>query len=217
MTNKKDISSQKKNIEKIADIIGYAFMLFREAYPKDFYFAYPAEEARTRARGVWKEALKKTPANRIKKTVHYLIKNNRSMPSLGEFIYRCKKITIQDLGLKEPLQAYYEACNMPNANLGSPWSHPVIYYAAKNTGWYFLKTETQRQAFPIFEYNYKVLCERILDDEDISTSVANALSNETQYQKSKEQAKDKQLQTMLEQNIDPESGRGAFEKILKEI
>ncbi len=210
------MNSQRE--QALIESVAYLLMLLRDAYPAQFNKAYPSEEARDRARGVWAAALRKIKPVRIRKAAEKVIRSgSKFMPSLGDIITACQ-FSFEELALKRPLQAYYEACNARCLELKGVWSHKAIYFAGKATGWYLLKSEPQSVAFPLFEQNYSVLCQRVMDGESLDKEIQQALENfaeRDKLQKLEEQTQKSMVNLMMKQGIDPASGRHALQKVMK--
>ena len=219
-------SASNKNSDDVnnrapKEAVGYLLMLLRDAYPAQFSKAYPSEDARLRARGIWTAALTDIHPQRIKKAAEKAIrKENKFMPSLGDIIALCR-ISYDELGLKEPLQAYYEACNMESPDVTSPWSHAAVYFAGKATGWSFLRSELQERSFPLFESNYALFCQAVQNGEDLSAKMINKqLENFAHHDvisQTERRILKKQQQLMQTQGIDPESGKRAFQEEVKKL
>ena len=96
-------------------------------------------------------------------------------PDLSDIRKFCK-LNYKEAGLKEPLQAYYEACFAEPKTRQYRWSHIVVYLTAKQTGWHTLRSEEQRVALPQFERNYEILCNRILDGEDLEADILKGIA-----------------------------------------
>lgn len=202
------------------EAVAYLMMLLREAYPAQFDRVYPSEKARLRARGLWAEALKNITPLFIKKAAEKAVRSgNKFMPSLGDIINFCRP-SYDELGLKEPLQAYYEACYMENPSVTSPWSHHAVYFAGKSTGWSLLRREPQERAFPLFKNSYDVLCQRAQRGDDLSAEVNKQLEDfarrDVMYHAEKKMHKAQQ-KLMRKQGIDPKAGRRAFENEMKKL
>ena len=66
----------------------------------------------------------------IKKAAIKAIKESKFLPSLSA-LRQLATLRYADLGLKEPLQAYYEACRAQNRTREG-WSHVAVFLAAGN-------------------------------------------------------------------------------------
>ena len=209
-----------KHESELWDAVTYMTMLFNEAFPAQFARAWPGYEDRERARGIWVAALKEYSPKRIRSAAQKAIRRaSKFMPSLGDIIQLCQ-FSYKDLGLKQPLQAYYEACNAPSKSADYAWSHPAIYFAAKATGWYFLQTGSQETVFPVFEHNYRIVCQRVQEGEDLVQEITQALENFSKRDIATrvKQANEQDMKHLMQQQgIDPQAGHRAFEDIMKEF
>ncbi|RRJ85122.1 replication protein P [Aestuariirhabdus litorea] len=195
------------------------FTLLEDAFPTKFKHAFRSAEDRERAQRVWMSSLKVFPPPLIVSVAREAIKTSKYFPDLAE-IYRLCRAAYTRHGLKEPLQAYYEACNAPHPSLDYPWSHIAVYLAARDTGWQTLRGEEQRLAFPLYEQNYELWCNRVLEGEDLEAMVASALENPRQAALAAElerTASEQMQQRMQQQGIDPAAGRQAFLDLKKKM
>jgi len=211
---------QAKEEAELWDAVTYLTMLLNEAYPAQFARAFPRDEDRERARGVWVAALRGYSPKRIKKAAQKVIRSgNTFMPNLGNVIQLCQ-LSYEEMGLKRPLQAYFEACNAESQRFEASWSHPAVYFAAKMTGWFVLKSEPQSKIFPVFEYNYKILCQRVQDGDDLTQDIAKCLedfSKRDVFYQTEQQVMKTLREIMQKQGIKPDAGRRAFEEIMEEF
>ena len=192
--------------------INTLFTLLEDAFPLKFRRAFSTAEDQARAKSVWLQSLKEFSPRRILRAAKKAIDNTRFFPDLADIRELCK-LRFDEYGLKEPLQAYYEACNASSQSRDYGWSHLAVYLAARETGWFMIRGEPQQATFPVFERNYEILCNRVLDGEDLEADITRALEN-TQTRSSadcvEEAARKQQQALMKEQGIDPKGGRAAF-------
>lgn len=192
----------------------------RDAYPQQFLNAFPDHDTRDRARGVWIAGLKDIAPKLVAKAAQKAIKENKFLPSLSDIRRLATTRDYSDYGLREPLLAYYEACRASNRTRNGVWSHIIVYLAARETGWTLLESEPQRFAFPIFERNYEILCNRLLAGEDLETSINKALENHAhldQLRQAEANAERKLRAEMEARDIDPNGGRNEFLRILTNL
>ena len=197
--------------------INTLFTLLEDAYPLKFKRAFPTEEDLSRAKRVWFQSLKEYHPKRIVRAAQKALDTSKFFPDLSDIRELCK-LRYDEVGLKEPLQAYYEACYAPVQSREYHWSHIAVYLAAKQTGWVMLRSEEQRMALPIFERNYEILCNRVLDGEDLEAEILQGLEdsrNKEAVRVAGEQAEQALRKQMEKQGIDPDSGRKAFLDMLK--
>ncbi|WP_426417328.1 replication protein P [Aestuariirhabdus sp. LZHN29] len=205
--------------QELSQAVNVLFTLLEDAFPTKFKHAFRSAEDRQRAQRVWMSSLKVFPPQLIVEVAREAIKTSKYFPDLGE-IYRLCRAAYTRHGLKEPLQAYYEACNAPQQSLSHSWSHIAVYLAARDTGWPTLRGEEQRTAFPLYEQNYELWCNRVLEGEDLQAMVAGALENPRHAALAAEvenAASERLQQKMQQQGIDPTAGRQAFIDMKKKM
>ncbi|WP_051785868.1 replication protein P [Endozoicomonas numazuensis] len=195
------------------------FTLLEDAYPLKFRRAFPTDEDLSRAKRVWYQSLREFSPRRIIQAGQKALDTTKFFPDLSEIRELCK-LRYDEMGLKEPLQAYYEACFAPQQTREYRWSHIAVYLAARETGWITLRSEEQRVAFPIFERNYNIVCNRVLDGEDLEASIMKGIEDSRSKEAVRvadEQAEQSLRKEMEKQGIDPDSGRTAFEKLKQSL
>ena len=148
------------------DAINALFTLLEDGYPLKFRRAFPTNEDIIRAKRVWKNSLQEFSPRRILLAGKKALDTSKFFPDLSDIRELCK-LRYDEMGLKEPLQAYYEACYAPEQTRDYHWSHIAVFLAARETGWFMLRSEEQRVAFPVFERNYEILCNRVLEGENL--------------------------------------------------
>jgi hypothetical protein len=85
------------------------------------------------------------------------------------------RVTPVDYGIPDAKHALFEACQ---ALSGHEWSHPAVYHAAVSIGTFDLKSKTERELWPQWEYAYSVVCQRIMSGEQLNIEVPKALPQE---------------------------------------
>ncbi|WP_263322284.1 replication protein P [Endozoicomonas sp. Mp262] len=200
---------------ELEQAINSLFTLLEDAYPLKFKRAYPTDEDQIRAKRVWRSALKEFNPRRIWMAGKKALDTSKFFPDLSEIRELCK-LRYDELGLKEPLQAYYEACHAPSQTRDYGWSHLAVYLAARETGWLMLHSEEQRVAFPLFERNYEIICNRVLDGEDLEATIMKGLEDSRTKEltrRAEEAADQAQRKLMMDQGIDPDCGKEARKRL----
>ena len=83
--------------------------------------------------------------------------------------------------------AYLEACNAPSPKASFAWSHAAVYYAGRDSDWFFLANNSERVAFPVFKTRYELLCQRVVSGETLPAPEVLALPEETTTPLSKQE------------------------------
>lgn len=199
------------------DAINAMFTLLEDAYPLKFKRAFQSHEDIIRAKRVWKNSLQEYSPRRILLAAKKALDTAKFFPDLSDIRALCK-LRYDEVGLKEPLQAYYEACYAPQQTREFPWSHIAVYLAARETGWMMLRSEEQRVAFPVFERNYEILCNRVLEGEDLEASILKGIEDSRSKEVTRlaeEAAQQHQRETMISQGIDPDNSELARGQLMK--
>lgn len=198
------------------DAINALFTFLEAAYPLKFKRAFPTDDRVIRAKRIWKNDLQGFNPKRILIAGKKAVDSSHFFPDLSDIRKFCK-LDYKEAGLKEPLQAYYEACFAEPKTRQYPWSHIVVYLAAKQTGWLTLRSEEQRIVLPQFERNYEILCNRVLDGEDVEADILKGLEHQQEpsvAERATANADYQQQCEMQAQGINPYDGAGARAQLL---
>ncbi|MDD7805939.1 MAG: replication protein P [Endozoicomonas sp. (ex Botrylloides leachii)] len=207
-----------RKVDRI-DAINALFAMLESAYPTKYKHAFSTDADRIQAMKVWTKNLQEFTPERILAAGKRAIDTVSFFPDLGD-IRRLCKLCYQDIGLKEPLQAYYEACNAHPQSRDYPWSHLAVYLAARETGWLILQSEEQSKALPIFERNYSIICNRVLNGENLETSIPKGIEdgrNATLSEQAEASADQAQQILMKSQGIDPNNGKVALDQLREKL
>jgi len=150
------------------------FTKFQVAYPNQYYKAYPDAQKLALAKQLWLRSLANFSAEKIVRATQRAIERNDFIPSIAQVIKYIEN-DFEAYGLPEPRAAYREACLAPSPKGKAKWSHPAVYHAGKLTDWFVIATSTEKTAYPIFERNYRILCERVFAGDQLDLPVAEAL------------------------------------------
>ena len=156
------------------DAINQIFTEFQLAFHNQFHRAFANDEQITMAKQLWLNALKDLSPEQIRLGARRAIKESDYLPSIHS-LRKLAQPTAQDLGVPDAHTAYLEACRAPSPKASHAWSHPVVYHAGKASDWFFLASEAEAKAFPVFRHNYTLLCERLLHGEQLDLPVVKAL------------------------------------------
>ncbi len=98
------------------------------------------------------------------------------MPSISEFLAILRELH-GDFGLPSVADAYYEACLKAQEPASHQWTHPAVYWAGREVGWFRLRSEEASQVQPAFHYAYEQLCQRVRKGESIELPVIKGLDD----------------------------------------
>lgn len=88
------------------------------------------------------------------------------MPTVSEFLAIIASQQAED-GVPALRDAYCEACRFADAPRQHQWSHPVVYHAGRMTGWFELRSQTERQIIGNFNYYYEQCVRRFRSGEQL--------------------------------------------------
>jgi len=98
------------------------------------------------------------------------------------------RLSPADFGLPDAVTAMREACNAPYPKDAQRWSHPAVYLAGCEVGWFDMHNKTERELLPIFEHAYTILTRRAMNGEQLTLPVPKALPAQVHVPATPEQA-----------------------------
>lgn len=99
------------------------------------------------------------------------------------------RVTPEDIGLPAVHAAYLEAAKADGPRDMLRWSHPAVYHAGRETGWFELRTGTEKEIYPLFKRNYEEICRRVMGGEQLDMPVQRALPSKVFVPASPEKAR----------------------------
>lgn len=118
---------------------------------------------------LWLESLQHFSAAIILRGARKVIEESEYLPTLHRMIRACQG-TPEQFGLPDAHSAYIEACRAPSPKAAQPWSHPAVYHAGLASDWFFLSSNSEKVAFPVFERHYLRLCEKVMAGTELPRS-----------------------------------------------
>ncbi|TQV67006.1 hypothetical protein FKG94_26420 [Exilibacterium tricleocarpae] len=191
-----DTGSKHPPNDSQIDTINQVFELFRINYHNQYYSAFSDVETLNHAKRLWLETLSRFDTGVILAGAKRAIEGCEYLPTLHKMI-RCCEGEPGAHGLPEARSAYVEACRAPSPKAGYRWSHPAVYYAGRESDWFFLANNAEKQAFPVFERHYRHFCERVIGGEQLAPPAVQALPPQVETPLSKEENRQR-LQAMRE-------------------
>lgn len=135
----------------------------------------------------WSLAMQDVGVNEIKIGFEKLIARSSGYPpSLPEFKALCKPAA-EDYGLPDVRSAYVEACKKSHQPFEHEWSHPGVYVAARETGFFELKSLSEAQMIKPFTLAYENVIRSILAGLAYDKPIPKALPQEVKMPKAKKE------------------------------
>lgn len=182
------------------DAINAMFTQFQLAYHNQFHKAFANDEQITMAKQLWLNSLCDLSAERIAAGTRRAVRESEFLPTLSSIRHYCDP-SPDELGIPDAHQAYLEACRAPTPKLEHDWSHPIVYHAGVASDWFFLASNSEAKAYPVFKRNYEILCERLLNGEALQLPVAKALPESVPAPLSNEENRERMRRLREDLNI----------------
>lgn len=179
-------SEQATPTDAHIDAINQVFALFRINYHNQYYAAFKDNELLNQARRLWLNSLAQFAPETILRGARRVIEESEYLPTLNRMIRACQGDP-EKFGLLDAHAAYVEACRAPSPKSVHNWSHPAVYHAGCASDWYFLMTNAEKVAFPIFERHYLKLCERVMNGAELPAPNVQLLPETIETPLSKEE------------------------------
>lgn len=87
--------------------------------------------------------------------------------------------------------AYREACLAATPKSAQIWSHPVVFYAGRDTGWHILHTQSEKQALVKFKHHYERYRERVIQGESFNSPTTPKIEQQASKTLNAEERKEK--------------------------
>ena len=142
-------SDRKSFIEAIDNL----FLKLELSYHYQFYKVFGTDQRLTEAKKLWAESLKKYPAESINAAVENVIQSNDYLPTLTEILKACSG-SMGAINIPTPQEAFIEAQKSSSPRQRYPWTHPIIYWAAREIGWELINSPNNTNTFHLFSKTY---------------------------------------------------------------
>lgn len=150
----------------IIDTINQIFALFRINFHNQFYSAFNDTSLLNQAKRLWLESLRHYPAPCLLKAARQIIEESEYLPTLHKMLEACNQQDVET-GLPNARNAYLEACLAAHPKAQHQWSHPAVYHAGAQTGWYDLEHQPEYVSWPNFKRNYDDFRRKALQGESL--------------------------------------------------
>lgn len=157
----------EKPREQLIEALNQVFALFRLNYHNQFYAAYPDNSQLNQIKRLWLESLSRFTPETILLAAKHAIEHSEYLPTLNKMLASCQE-ALRHHGLPTSHDAYLEACAKPSPKLHQAWSHPAVYFAGRDSDWFFLTNNTERKTWPVFKQHYERYVEAVLAGEALN-------------------------------------------------
>jgi len=179
-------NSNSEEVQARKETINQVFSLFRINYHNQYHSAFGSDELLGQAKRLWLDGLQRFDNETILRGAKRVMETSDYLPTLNKMIRACEGEPAQH-GLPAPYSAYQEACGAPSPKAEANWSHPAVYLAGKEAGWFMLASNAEKTAFPIFKQCYEKYCEQVLAGNKLSMPEIKALPEDIGEPLSKEE------------------------------
>ena len=152
--------------------------MFSINFHNQYYAAFKEPELEVQAKRLWLETLRGIEPSVLLRAAKSILSHSEYLPTLHTMLEHCQKVRGQQL--PDAHSAYVEACRAPSPKASARWSHPAVYHAGKAADWYFLASNTEATALPVFKRIYNDICQRVRDGETLQSPEPLALPETTE-------------------------------------
>ena len=140
------------------------FARFKAIYTHKFASAYSTTDEVKLAKREWAIALKGYQEPLLAYAVERTKEEYSWPPTIADFL-KLINTAYKAYGLPDPRAAYLEACACRTDPLQYKWTHPAVFFAGSEAGWYKLKSEEERMTWPLFEQSYLKIVDKVIAGE----------------------------------------------------
>ena len=170
--------------EAVINAVNQMFAEFALVYHNQYQKAFPDREKLMLAKRLWMQHLAHYQPEQILAAVRRVTQESEYLPTVHGVL---KYLGANALGLPEARDASREACLARSPKVEQSWSHPAVYLAGAASDWFFLASQTEKTALPVFEKHYNALCERVARGEVLVMPKVPALPERIQQPMTAEQ------------------------------
>ena len=164
----KKLNSTKEEFIKTIDLL---FLKLELAYHYQFYKVFGTDERLSEGKKIWATSLKNIHNEVIIKAAEDVISSQSFLPTLTDISKACKEIINND-GFPSPEEAYLEARKSYQPRKNFNWSHPIVYFAGRKTGWNLLNEKDTKENFYIFRNEYIKLKNKFINEKSFEIDLS---------------------------------------------
>lgn len=155
-------------------MVNMLFARLHHIYTHKFESAYGDEDTMKYAKREWAMVLADFPLRAVELTIDAIRERYSWPPTIAEFLATLSEVA-RPADCPDEREAYRQACFCGNNPLEHFWSHPAVYHAAHQTGFFRLRAEPETQVWPIFRQHYQALMLRLCKGEQLEVPDLPAL------------------------------------------
>jgi hypothetical protein len=138
------------------------FARFQAIYGNRFDQMYNEDAALNRGKREWAQSIGNLTETQILQAIETSKNKCKWPPSIAEFL-EFARLDPEQLGLLSERAAFAEACRCRQDPAEFKWSHPLVYWAAHETGFQTLKNAFESKSQPMFIENYRKFIQQWLN------------------------------------------------------
>ena len=170
------IGEQRTLDENTKLLVNLVFARFKAIYGHKFDSTYGDKASLDIARREWGYCLAGYTEPQLAKALHTCKLTHAWPPAIAEFVALLQP-SASALGVVYAHAAYVEACRCREDARNFPWSHPIVYHAARETGFWRLQRGNETTVWPLFERTYAALLTRLAAGETFGIPNQPALAD----------------------------------------
>ena len=175
------------------DAINQCFALFKVNYHNQFLKAFAQEADLITAKRLWLDALQNYSVNTLLNAAKQVVKRTEFLPTLKTMLDHCAALDKQSA--PDVYSAFKEACCAASPKIEQRWSHPLVYFAGKETDWFFLSNNPESKTFPAFKACYNRLLEQAQQGQTFAIPESKRLEEQAS-QPATNETRDKYLSSL---------------------
>ena len=145
------------------DLINVLFTQLEITYHNQFHKAFPDSDSLKLAKQLWLKKLSLFENEIIFKSIDNIMSKSEYLPSLSSVLQKCKTLTLKANNIPSLEKAFKEASSYCDTPSEHNWSHPIVYHAGSETGWFFLQNESEQSALKEFKNKFDFLINEWLE------------------------------------------------------
>ena len=154
------LKTSSSNRQEFVEAIDNLFLKLELSYHYQFYKVFGTDQRLSEAKRLWAESLKKIPPACINTASEIVIQTNDYLPTLTEVIKACAE-SLSSMDIPSAQEAFIEAQKSSAPRHEFPWTHPIIYWAAREVGWDIINSSNNSHALKLFSKVYMRLAKEM--------------------------------------------------------